>query len=522
LITRHYVDVGPLRVHYRRAGSGPALVLVHQSPRSSAEYDALIAAWSEAFTVIAPDTPGFGQSDPLPGLERPEVGDYADALVALLDALGLERVGGYGFHSGAIILITAARRYPDRFAAVAANGYAVWTPEEREIFGERYTPAFRPQAYGEHLTWAWNRILEQSWFFPWYDVRQGARLGVAHDDPRLVNETVMDLLAAGDAYRLGYSAVLRAPRDLPPPDFAGPPVLLTAAEPDPLHAHLGRIDALPANWTIAPGPTRTATDSACRAHLAAHPAPPAPAPVDAADAGFVAIVAGGFDGLIHWRGSREAERVLLPAPGRAADAIEPAADQLAIDLPGHGLSADFPEGMRADLSHWSAVAAAAVRALAPDASVVAGEGWSGLLAIDVAGQLGRKVVQVVDGILPATAAEAGIALELPDLAPDRFGGHLARAWQMVRAREMFWPWFRASAASAIPFTPDQLAPDRLARNHLAALRARRGRELLACLTALDRARLCSDAALAGIELRWPLPDWTAARPDVWRPAASTI
>lgn len=128
-ITRHFVDVGQRRVHYRRAGSGPPLLMVHQSPRSSAEYAALIAAWAPYFTIIAPDTPGFGQSDSLPGLERPEVEDFADAVVELLDALGLPQVGAYGFHSGAIILITAAKRHPERFTAVAANGYAVWLPE---------------------------------------------------------------------------------------------------------------------------------------------------------------------------------------------------------------------------------------------------------------------------------------------------------------------------------------------------------------------------------------------------------
>lgn len=521
MITRHFVDVASRRVHYRRAGSGPAVVLVHQSPRSSAEYEALIAEWATTFTVIAPDTPGFGQSDPLPGLAQPEVADYADALVELLDALGLDRVGGYGFHSGAIILITAARRHPARFTAVAANGYAVWTPEEREIFGARYTPAFQPQPYGEHLAWAWSRILEQSWFFPWYDVRPAARLGVAHADPGLVDATVMDLLAAGDAYRLGYAAVLRAPRDLPPADFDGPPVLLTAAEPDPLRAHLARLGTLPANWTVAPGPTRAATDALCLAHLQAHPAPPAPMAVEARDAGFVVVAAGGFDGLIHWRGARPAERVLIPAPGGAATAIDPAAGELVIDLPGHGLSDDFA-GAAPDLAAWSSVAATAIRALAPEATVIAGAGWSALLAIETAGQLGRPVAQAVDGVLPAAADPAWCAAALPDLKPDRFGTHLGRAWQMVRARQFFWPWFEASAATAIPFEPEDLDPARLARLHLAALQARRGRDLLDCLAAVDRAQTCRDAALAGIEVRWPLPDWAAAREDVWRPAASTV
>lgn len=523
-ITRHFVDVGARRVHYRRAGAGPPLLMVHQSPRSSAEYAALIAAWAPYFTIIAPDTPGFGQSDPLPGLERPEVEDFADALVDLLDALGLDRVGAYGFHSGAIILITAAKRHPDRFAAVAANGYAVWLPEERAIFGARYTPAFLPSAYGEHLTWAWNRILEQSWFFPWYDVQLASRLRVAHDDLGLVHETVMDLLSAGDAYRLGYSAVLRANRDVPPPGAPTPPVLITAAEPDPLHAHLERIGLLPDGWVKQPGPTRAATDALCLDHLRTHPAPAAPAALpEAPDAGFIRVEAAGFAGLIHWRGARGGDRLLIPAPGSSA-AVQPAdAQTIAIDLPGHGLSDDWPNDIAPTAAQWAVIAAAAARQVAPNLSVAAGEGWSALLAIDVAARLGLGIAQAVGGVLPRPEdAPAFVAQDCPDIRPDRAGAHLTRAWSAVRARHFFWPWFQASGGTAIPFEPADIVPERLAALHLAAMQAVRGRDLVAALASVDRAQLLADAAIAGLEVRWPLPDWAAARDDVWRPSASTV
>src|SRR5690606_14891693 len=67
-ITRHfaYTQDGR-RIHYRRAGSGPPLVLLHASPSSSRVQIPLLRAWADDFTVIALDTPGFGLSDPLPG-----------------------------------------------------------------------------------------------------------------------------------------------------------------------------------------------------------------------------------------------------------------------------------------------------------------------------------------------------------------------------------------------------------------------------------------------------------------------
>ena len=62
-IERRFVNLSSRQVHYRVSGSGPILVLLHQSPTSSAEMASVIEQFSDEFTVIAPDTPGFGLSD---------------------------------------------------------------------------------------------------------------------------------------------------------------------------------------------------------------------------------------------------------------------------------------------------------------------------------------------------------------------------------------------------------------------------------------------------------------------------
>ncbi|MGZ7144859.1 alpha/beta fold hydrolase, partial [Streptococcus pyogenes] len=77
---------GPRQVHYRRSGQGPALVLLHQSPQSSRELAALMQRWSVHFTLIAPDTPGYGQSDPL-GPASLGIADFAEALGEFVDAI---------------------------------------------------------------------------------------------------------------------------------------------------------------------------------------------------------------------------------------------------------------------------------------------------------------------------------------------------------------------------------------------------------------------------------------------------
>ncbi|WP_298675223.1 alpha/beta fold hydrolase [uncultured Sphingomonas sp.] len=511
-ITRHFLDVASRRVHYRKAGSGPPLLMVHQSPRSSAEYEGLMREWGAHFTCIAPDTPGFGQSDPLAG--APDIGDFAEAIIAFLDAAGLGKVAAYGFHSGGIILVSALRRHPERFAALAVGGYAVWTEAEQALFDQAYLPPFRPSAYGEHLAWLWNRLLEQSWFFPWFDVRPPARLPLAHADPVRVDAAARELLDSGDAYRAGYGAVLRAPRDIPDADAQTPPVLITAYDGDPLQAHLARLGALPARWEARAVATMGDHRAASLAFLRGHPARASAAPGQMLDEGFVRVTGGGFDGLIHWRGDRAARRILLHAPGGSTELLD-AAGVLLIDLPGHGLSDDFHGA--GDLAAWEAAVAAAVTAISTaSARSIVGEGVSALLALAVARRVGAATVEAFDAHIPFARDGAAWLASQPDPAPDRFGGHLTRAWGMARASRLFWPWFRADAAHAIPFEPGDLAPERLALAHRSLIRGRAAGPLLAALLGADRAAL---VAAAPPITNWQCADWANDHPEIWTPQA---
>ncbi|MEM8696216.1 MAG: alpha/beta fold hydrolase [Pseudomonadota bacterium] len=439
IITRHFIRIGDRTVHYRKAGTGPILLMIHQSPRSSAEYVPLMEKWSAHFTCIAPDTPGFGQSDPLPG--NPDIADFAQAVHDLLDALGIDRCAAYGFHSGAIILMTAIKRQPARFTRVAMGGYAVWTPEEMALFGDAYLPPFHPSGYGEHLTWLWNRILEQSWFFPWFATDGEHRLTVAHADPARVDAVVREMLDAGNAYQAGYGAVLRAPRDIPPPGAAMPPCLITAYDGDPLQEHIDRLGEMPADWEARKVATPDEHQQASLDQLLAGDHLGAPVLPEAADEGFVAIKAGRFDGLIHWRGNRDTDRLHLHEPGRALPADAPSGT-LHIDLPGHGLSDDWTGDAPENWTGWAIVLDA------------------------IAAHFGTAHT-----LIPS-APPGDPARLYPGLTPDRFGVYLTTAWQVVRARHFFEPWYEANASHTRAFTPDTLTPERLAVEHLDLLRGR--------------------------------------------------
>ncbi|MEM6266553.1 MAG: alpha/beta fold hydrolase [Pseudomonadota bacterium] len=432
-ITRHILTVpaqngrAERKVHYRRCGSGPALLMVHQSPRSSGEYAELMQLWSEHFTCIAPDTPGFGQSDPLSNAD-PDINDFADALCEFLDALGIEQCPAYGFHSGGIILVTAVKRQPKRFTALAIGGYAIWTEEEMRIFGESYLPEFHPATYGEHLTWLWNRMLEQTWVFPWFDTREEARLSVAHADLPRVTRAVSEMLDAGNAYRAGYGAVLRAPRDIPPVGADVPACLITAYDGDPLQPHIDRLGEMPTGWSAHKVKTPADHQAASLAFLIEQVGDGHSANlIEDQDEGWLVL----DDGLIHWKGQRGAERLVLHSP--ACELAEPNDGEIAIDAPGHGQSDDFDD--------------------------------IGAAIENAAMALGTKSVVWPD---PPVGEPEQL---YPGLTPDRFGSYLQRAWSIARAEAFFEPWYEASAAHAIALDQTRLAPLALQKRARARLRA---------------------------------------------------
>ncbi|MGL4541260.1 MAG: alpha/beta hydrolase, partial [Polymorphobacter sp.] len=152
-------------------------------------------------------------------------------------------------------------------------------------------------------------------------------------------------------------------------------------------------------------------------------------------------------------------------------------------------------------------------------AIVVGQGAALLLAAAVARHIGAAATGGFDVHLPQPADTARwLDAALPALTPDRHGSHLTRAWNIVRAGHFFWPWFDACAANAIPFDARAIAPERLAVEHRALVRARAGRSLLALLLAADRDALLA-AAPPVTFLR--MAAWATARSDIWQPQPRT-
>jgi pimeloyl-ACP methyl ester carboxylesterase len=92
------LSVDGVNIAYREAGrpGNPKLVLLHGWPSSSHQYRNLIPALSERFHVIAPDYPGFGNSDtPDPSKFAYTFDRLAEVVGHFLDEVGFERFGVY-------------------------------------------------------------------------------------------------------------------------------------------------------------------------------------------------------------------------------------------------------------------------------------------------------------------------------------------------------------------------------------------------------------------------------------------
>jgi len=140
------VDVDGLKIFHREAGSkdAPAILLLHGFPSASHMFRDLIPKLADRFHVIAPDLPGFGQSDmPDRGAFTYTFDNIARVIERLTEVVGLDRYTIYVFDYGAPTGFRLATWHPERVnAIISQNGNA---------YAEGLSDAWKPiRAYWEH------------------------------------------------------------------------------------------------------------------------------------------------------------------------------------------------------------------------------------------------------------------------------------------------------------------------------------------------------------------------------------
>lgn len=156
-----YADSAMGQLHFRIAGQGTPILLVHQDPQSSLQFLNVIPLLLDAgFQVIAPDIPGYGLSE---GPSEPAtIPEYADILVQLLDHLEIDQVIVVGHHTGASMACQMAYANPDRVQRLVIHGLPWYTTEEREERLARPHMDLSPKTDGSHLSDLWSLIGKMS------------------------------------------------------------------------------------------------------------------------------------------------------------------------------------------------------------------------------------------------------------------------------------------------------------------------------------------------------------------------
>jgi pimeloyl-ACP methyl ester carboxylesterase len=460
MVERGFVAVDGRRVMYRRAGKGPPLVMLHGSPGNGEMLEHEIAAASANFTCFALDTPGFGNSDPLPAATV-SVAALAQSTAEAMDALGLPPCVVYGTHTGALIAAELGAGWPTRVTGVVLEGLPIFTQTEiRDLF-EGYGDYFAPMAVdplGGHLTQTWMRFRDQFTWFPWRS-REVSRLNpVDRPTPDEIHLWMMMFCRSFKTYSAAYrAACYHGHRAYLAAEKLTVPAVFTASAEDMLYSHLDRLPPLKPGQRIErlrydpPAKYRALADFA--RSLPAPAAIESPRPIAPAGSDPAVQFIDAPDGQIFVRcyGDPTAEALLLlhDAPGSGL-AMEAMARRLATsfhvivpDLPGCGES-DAPRGPV--LAAASAAVIAIADRLGLEHFTLAACGCGVAVAAMLAEQGDPRLrVIFVDAIY--TPDDDTVAQVAPDLPLTPTGSHWVTAWLMVRDGQIYKPWFDGRIAA---------------------------------------------------------------------------
>ena len=219
-IRKGYVDAGRLQLHYRRAGDRkhPLLVLLHQTPSTSAMYEPLMARLADTYDVLALDTPGFGMSDALPSPFS--IPAASSALAAAVRWLKPGPAFWFGHHTGAALALQVASTHPEQVACLAMSGPCLLDAALRERLPK--VAAHVPMATnGSHLKTIWDRIV--------------AKDAEASADIR--QRETLSGVASGASYAEAYQAVVEVDTEAQLKSLRCP-TLVFAGTLDPLYPQL--------------------------------------------------------------------------------------------------------------------------------------------------------------------------------------------------------------------------------------------------------------------------------------------
>ncbi len=144
-------------IEYFEVGSGDPLIMLHPTPSSCMTFSDVAPLLAEETRVISMSTMGFGQSD-RPPEPYTTLYEFAQAVIWLMDGLGIEKASVYGLLTGSEIATEVAAEWPDRVDRLILEEVFNWNTPSRRAVHERIHRYFPEKQDGSHLVDLWSKV----------------------------------------------------------------------------------------------------------------------------------------------------------------------------------------------------------------------------------------------------------------------------------------------------------------------------------------------------------------------------
>ena len=154
-VTRKYLD-GPFgQIHLAEIGQGPAILFIHQTPRSWDEFAEVMLQLSDGYRSIAMDLPGMGASDA--PAHCASIEDYGQAAAAVARSVSKDGVIVCGHHTGGVVALELAAEHPSLVHSLILSS-TPWMDAEARLARAGQTPvdATGRDPDGQFLLHLWN------------------------------------------------------------------------------------------------------------------------------------------------------------------------------------------------------------------------------------------------------------------------------------------------------------------------------------------------------------------------------
>lgn len=163
-VKRQFIDVSDRQIHLRIAQPESAavtavpLICLHMVPKSGRGYARVMSELARNRIVLAPDYPGYGESDPLPEGHQPSIADYVESVYQVVEHFDYQQVDLLGYHTGSMVSVGLASAQPRLVRKLINISAPILTEQEVADFHQYYSPIPLDKE-GTRFKTGWERVM---------------------------------------------------------------------------------------------------------------------------------------------------------------------------------------------------------------------------------------------------------------------------------------------------------------------------------------------------------------------------